>query len=513
MSNPMPSPLTASSLRIEDRSQLEQFLARPESRRLIREASFEEVFFVIKHIGLADTLELLPIVTGRQVRGFIDLDCWRKDTFVRKPFMEWVAAFIQSGPEETAKALSGIDETLLALFLKDVIRVYEVERDDPPDVTQLISTPDERFAVEPIAEGQVSTIAMLILDALFKYNPPLGTQILTLIRYTSRLELEETAFENKTRRLEVHGFVDYYEALSIYAGFSAGKPSSSADREEAPEEIPGEETPGNLPAVFADSLEGGIFLLSALEGIKDSKESERLAQELTALGNRILSANLVNLGELEGVRPALEEMRDTLTIGLEYLTEGHPERATGVFQKSYMQSIFKTGFDQMAGLRQSADTLMSVPGFRLTMLDSADQEFIEGLRRFKPLMVEEGRYRNFRSIADIENSRRRLAELDRMVRTILNSPDAGAMITTTFARAFNTATIRIALYGIFDFAPLTGAEVSTFLLHGFQLPEMHVPDALQPFAARWWGMLRLEMEPLVGKRIDPRYVETVNVLL
>ena len=63
---------------------------------------------------------------------------------------------------------------------------------------------------------------MLILDALFKYNPHLGTQILTLVRYTTRLELEETAYDNKIRRLEVHGFVDYYEAMSIYASPDRG---------------------------------------------------------------------------------------------------------------------------------------------------------------------------------------------------------------------------------------------------------------------------------------------------
>src|SRR6187399_823598 len=417
MSNQMLSPLTASSLKIKDRSQLEEFLSRPEARKTIRSASFEEVFFVIKHIGLADTLELLPIVTGRQVRGFIDLDCWRKDTFVRKPFMEWIAAFIQSGPEETAKALSGIDETLLALFLKDLIRVYEVERDDPPDVTQLISTPDERFAVEPIEEGQVATIGMLILDALFKYNPPLGIQILTLIRYTSRLELEETAFENKTRRLEVHGFVDYYDALSIYAG--TGPSPGAADRDVSPEDVPGEEMPGNLPAVFAESLAGGEFLLQALEHIKDFAETERLAQELTALGNRILSANLVNLGELEGIRPALEEMRDTLTIGLEHLTDGHPERAPAVFRRSYMQSVFKAGFDQMAALRDRADALLATPGMKLTMLDPGDQEFVEGLRRFKPLVVEDSRYRNFRTLADVEKAHGRLLALEGMVRTFL----------------------------------------------------------------------------------------------
>jgi hypothetical protein len=188
------------------------------------------------------------LVTGRQVRGFIDLDCWRKDQFVRKPFMEWVAAFIQSGPEDTAKALAGIDEYVIALFLKDLVHVYEVDRDDPPESTQMILTPDSRFGVEPGEGGEATTIGMLILDALFKYNPHLGTHILTLVRYTTRLELEETAYDNKVRRLEVHGFVDYYEAMSIYAGPASGAAASKGGP--VSEDIPGEEAPGNPPTRF-----------------------------------------------------------------------------------------------------------------------------------------------------------------------------------------------------------------------------------------------------------------------
>src|SRR5216117_1676105 len=128
MSNEMLSPLIGSALRVEDREQLEEFLTRPDAAQVVKNASFEEVFFTIKHVGLADSLDLLPLISGKQVRGFIDLDCWRKDSFVRKPFMEWVAAFIQSGAEETMKALSGIDEAVTALFLKDLVHVYEIDR-------------------------------------------------------------------------------------------------------------------------------------------------------------------------------------------------------------------------------------------------------------------------------------------------------------------------------------------------------------------------------------------------
>jgi hypothetical protein len=500
-----------SRLRVENKSQLDEFLSRDDAPRLVKAASFEEVFFTVMAVGLADSLDLLPMVTGRQVRGFIDLDCWRKDQFVRKPFMEWIAAFIQSGPEDTAKALGGIDEYVMALFLKDLVHVYEIDRDDPPENKEMILTPDSRFGVEPTETGEATTIGMLILDALFKYNPHLGTQILTLVRYTTRLELEETAYDNKIRRLEVHGFVDYYEAMSIYA--SPGKEDAVAKGDTAVEAIPGEETTGNLPSVFADSLAGGSFLVKALESVSDPEETQRIAQELTALGNRILSANLVNLGELEGVRPPLEEMRDTLTIGLEYLTGGQVERSAETFRKSYVQGIFKVGFGQIAKLRTQADVLAGIPGFQLEMLDTADREFVDALRRFKPLMIEEGRFRRYRSMADIDAAQKRLHALTSMVRAFLPQFPS---IPTTFARAFNTATIRAVLYGRFEIIPLTPAELKdleAWLSGGFHLPPIEVPAEFRPFAEKWWAELKSDLEPLSGKKIDPRFVQVILVKL
>src|SRR5438309_8556976 len=142
MPNEMLSPLVGSPLRVENKDQLDEFLSRPDAAHVVRAASFEEVFFTIKHVGLADSLDLLSLVSGKQVRGFIDLDCWRKDVFVRKPSMEWIAAFIQAGAEETMKAISRVDDSVTALFLTDLIKDYEIDRDDPSQATQLIFTPD-----------------------------------------------------------------------------------------------------------------------------------------------------------------------------------------------------------------------------------------------------------------------------------------------------------------------------------------------------------------------------------
>src|SRR5262245_32910271 len=116
MSDEMLSPLVGSALRIENKDQLDEFLTRPDAAHVVRTASFEEVFFTIKHVGLADSLDLLSLVSGKQVRGFIDLDCWRKDAFVRKPFMEWVAASFQAGTAETLKAVSCLDDAVTTSF-------------------------------------------------------------------------------------------------------------------------------------------------------------------------------------------------------------------------------------------------------------------------------------------------------------------------------------------------------------------------------------------------------------
>jgi hypothetical protein len=508
MSDEMLSPLVGSSLRVEDKEQLDEFLARPDAAHVVKTASFEEVFFTIRHVGLADSLDLLPLISGKQVRGFIDLDCWRKDTFVRKPFMEWVAAFIQEGPEETMKAISGIDDTVIALFLKDLISVYEIDRDDPPSGTQLIFTPDNRFGVEPLEQGEPTTIGMLILDALFKYNPNLGTRILTKVRYTTRIELEETAYDNKNRRLEAHGFVDYYDALSIYATSGVDQGDAPADREQPTEEIAGEENPGNLPAMFADSLLGGAFLMKAFQQITDPIEADRFAQELTALGNRILSANLVNLGEIEAIRPALEEMRDFLTIGLERLTAGKPEAAPEALRRNYIQTIFRVGFDQVARLRHEADRLAQVRGFKVSMLDESDQQFIEGLRRFKPLLLEEGRYRNFQSVTDVERARSRMDELLRMVEVFMAS---FPVVPESLRKTFNTATLQFAVSNKFEPQPIKISDLEQVLANGFKLPTIDVPLAIRPFSKRWWDELREELVPLAGKRIDPRFVASIYI--
>ena len=43
--------------------------------------------------------------------------------------------------------------------------------------------------------------------------------------------------------------------------------------------------------------------------------------------------------------------------------------------------------------------------------------------------------------------------------------------------------------------------------------EITLPEELEPFRTSWLEELRAELEPLVGKKIDPRYVDSVLMRL
>lgn len=409
------------ALRIGNRTDLDEFLARPGSAERVRGAPYQDLFLAIKAVGLADSQELLLLATSEQRRGFIDLDCWRKDNFHMASFMEWMAAYMQCGPEEAAVAARAVNPNLLALFLNDNIRIHVLETDEPSPELPLILTPDRRFGIEIPGEGEGAAMARLLLDAIFRMDASLGYDLIGRVRWDNRVSMEEEAYQNKRLRLEEIGFVDYYEALSIYGEVG----TTAAPRLQGAPEEEGEahRVSSTLPALLVASLAPGEHLWRALGAIRDTRQAELISQQLAALANRILSVHSVSTGDLEKVKPALEEMRDTLNLGLERLTQGRASLAASALKQQDMLGLFRTGFSLVADLRAEADRVihrgrLRLEGAERTLLESPQAEFLEGLRRHRPLFLEgvqdsrQAGYRNFRGLADVESARRTLNEIE-----------------------------------------------------------------------------------------------------
>ena len=264
-------------------------------------------------------------------------------------------------------------------------------------------------------------MARLLLDAIFRMDASLGYDLIDRVRWDNRVSMEEEAYQNKRLRLEEIGFVDYYEALSIYGEVGATAPPQLQRALEEEDDAP--RVSSTLPALLVASLAPGEHLWRALGAIQDSRQAELVSQQLAALANRILSVHSVTTGDLQKVKPALEEMRDTLNLGLERLTRGRATLAASALKQQDMLGLFRTGFSLLADLRARADRVihrgrLRLQGARRTLLESPQAELLEGLRRHRPLFFEEAQdsqgagYRNFRGLADVESARGSLNEIE-----------------------------------------------------------------------------------------------------
>ena len=543
------------SLRINDKQQLEEFLALPDARKLVRSTSYQDIFIIMKTVGLADSLELLLLTSEEQRCGFIDLDCWRKDNFYLPRFMEWLAAFIHCGPEETVQMARSVDANVLALFLSESIQVHVLDPEQARPDVPLFLTPDDRFGIEITGEAETAAMARLLLDALFRFDPSLGYDLIDRVYWENRVSLEEEAYQDKRRRLEEIGFVDYYEALEIYGEDRTRSLVNSVPI--ARDELPLSST---LPAMLVASLPIGHYLRKALQTVQTTEQAETISQGLAALANRLLSVYSVTPGDLEKVAPALEEMRDTLNLSLEYLTQKQDSHVEEMLQRHDVQSLFKIGFNLISQLRDQADHILrrgnlKLEGSEETLLEFPESEFYAGIKRLRPLFFEgiedraKSSYRHFQNLADLELARKVLDQID-VVSTafwqmlgvtirefaVTDSPVVNLVRRELrFSQIFNTAVVNFLTSGVFVPAALSRSKLIAFLREEplrdprlltdrlVAVAEERLKTFVEPgqtralmrqFIRNWAAACADEFIPLVSEeQVDPRFIRTVVVLL
>src|SRR5437870_2705298 len=80
-------------------------LELPDAARTIPTLPAQELYYVIKEVGLAESGDLLTLVSPAQVRSFVDLDAWTGDRIEVERLAEWIDALVDLGPEKLGPAV------------------------------------------------------------------------------------------------------------------------------------------------------------------------------------------------------------------------------------------------------------------------------------------------------------------------------------------------------------------------------------------------------------------------
>lgn len=383
------------------RERLEALVASSDAAALVHALPPEQLYATVAEVGLADATELVQLASPAQFQSLVDLGAWKRDALDPHALLDWLRAARGEEPEDRLRKLHGLDLELLESMLRAFTVVHDLEETPDPAVEGVtLDSADGRYRVELKLEGpEQAALRALLLDLMAE--DPLGfSRLLEAIRWEVPSEMEEAALRFRWARLADLGFPDPEAAAGLYSSVRLPPP---------PATHPG----GSSAELGRRDARRVDFVQAALAGL-EPVEAENALEELRGVFNAALVADGADPGDLEAFRASAERARDTLGLGLEYLTGGDPRRAAPVVRETPFRQVFQTGFSLGLRLRHRADRLAKQPLARIDgqwLLWPEQAAVLGGLRRARPmraLPVEGAEPVPFRSLAEIHQAEREL---------------------------------------------------------------------------------------------------------
>jgi hypothetical protein len=394
-------------------------ISEPDAAQLVPTLPVQELYYAIKEVGLADAEELVALATPEQIQGFVDLDVWERDHLDETRLDAWIDTLASVGYEKLGEVIADLDPEVVALWLQRQAVIYDVTIEQPPDepTGHYYPTPDRFFLLDIQPGGEAGKALERAIDWIYRHDLALGRRVMMSAKWEGTAELEELALRWRRGRMADLGYVDFYEALAIYRWLD---PASVKLDEHSFVAAP-PETPTELPAVLAGSLDEAGFFGQALGTLPSDAEVERLHGALVLLINKAMAADLVDPGDFDEGKKALGRAVAYLGLGLEYLSRGDAVRAGQALSSVALERIFRVGFSLTLQLKTLADTLVAKGGVDPIALEAPWDDVMRALRERRPTFpraLEEppaDGTRPFRTLADVAGA---AAALERIAQTV-----------------------------------------------------------------------------------------------
>ena len=453
-------------------------LSSADARGLVRGLPAPELWITVKELGDEDALDLIRMAHPAQIQHIFDLEWWHKGRLDPLAVAYWIALLNEAGPEAVTGWFRQADEDLVLNALSRFFQVHKTDPDnqgaEPWREFKNIWTMDDVYYLH-FLEPNLAPVFERFLTFIRAEEPMKYYGLLDAIEAAGLAVTEESAFSSRTARLEDHGFVDFEEALNIYAPVSDRMLSEMERNAPEPREkwFPDESAPASEFPLSLRELPD--LFRKALSLIEDHEVIENIRLSLGAITNRIMIADAMDLSTLEAVNQALEKAHSFVEMGLVRWAGKDMERAAHVLRTQHLFDVFRAGFTEVLQLGLRAQRLIKEsrpagrkPGIGLL---GDDGLVIEGLAKPRPRFYagagDKGApiYREFRTAEEVERAEKSLAraralavlffDAFRISRDELKSlKDGYKGLTLTWETVFLTAVGQALSGGGFRFAPL-----------------------------------------------------------
>jgi hypothetical protein len=340
---------------------LDALLAAPDPAAAVASLAVPELHELITDVGFDDGSELVALATPEQLRGCLDLEVWDKDHLVPAQARPWLTAVMAAGFEKLGQVWAGLDAEWRALYLqRQSVTIYDLtlgEEPDDSDDLPIYFTPDRFFAIKLHEDEDSLRHTMALLDDLYRADLDLARHTVMAARGEPAAELEEESYRWRSGRLADLGYVDYYEALELYAPLDVDQVRIGEGTEDRAPAIDDDRAPGELPVALAETVVARSFLARAWDRVEDPAVVTRLQGALLVLVNKALAAERARPGEASALRASAEATTATLSLGLEAVARGDVDRAAAALASISLTRLHRVGHTLTARLARLARAL------------------------------------------------------------------------------------------------------------------------------------------------------------
>ena len=327
---------------------LRDLLAQPNAKAKIRAIPPQQLYFSLKEEGLADCLEVLPLISQTQFTRICDYDVWQDEKLSLRQLFYWLQHCEMAKHGDNFRRFRKLEEEYQLAALIPCIRIFdqdEYEKLSDSEQDQLHGLPGNAFyyAIECEDPDVYEGVQSLIASGM-EQDMNYLISLLTHAAYMPPLESELLLSQFRRARLEEDGFVTEEESQTLF------QPLSVATYAKKWQVVPDSETVHAL-ALAEDTW----FLEEVLRVGKETWTPEAYAsimQSFLYLSNATLVACQVPLEDRKALEQVFAHVQGWVNLGLEFLSQGQRERGAQILAEESPRTLFRLGFSILRTLQE-----------------------------------------------------------------------------------------------------------------------------------------------------------------
>lgn len=401
---------------------LDRILNHPHPQALVRNMAYGDFYWLIKKVGEEDCLPLLENASSEQWQYLLDMELWERDRLDLSQTLQWLDRLEKADARRLAKWFFHEGRAICYYFFFRTIQVEIKDNDEAAELPDDFFTLDGVYHIRALIPEERSTIENLLRN-MAKEDPLRYQALLLGLAGVLPAETEEKMYRMKNVRLAEHGFLPFEEAVSVYSPLSP-ETLKLEDTREISSTIAQDTVPRELvPLLPFYHLEGKDTLTAAIKGFFDPLLMDRLHLEFAGLCNQILSADGLEINDVDVLSRTCRKAAGYLNLGLEKVCKGDISKARQLLENHPLISFFRVGFGLALKLKWRAERWMEKSwflkqGLDLTFWGEEWGETLKGLLLDKPLFYRGGReeipYRDFRGFSELEECMEILGRVEAM---------------------------------------------------------------------------------------------------